>query len=84
MAARIPPITVALLESYLDYLANLMVEHAPDFDECLPIYERLEAEIEILKNREKRLAAVYARAKKLKTKQPKIKESKDQTARQSD
>ncbi|UXN05229.1 hypothetical protein [Bartonella sp. HY761] len=84
MAARIPPVTVELLESYLDHLAHLMVDYAPDFDACLPLYERLEAEIEILKDKEKRMAAVYARANKLKQEKPAVKKLKNQTAKQSD
>lgn len=41
------PVTLARLEVYLDWLAGVMVDHAPEFDSLLPIYERLENEIEI-------------------------------------
>lgn len=39
------PITIERLELYLDRLAGIMVDHGPEFDCCLPIYERLEREI---------------------------------------
>jgi hypothetical protein len=38
-------ITVERLELYLNFLGGFMVEHSPEFDSLLPIYERLEKEI---------------------------------------
>lgn len=43
--AKPEPVTLARLEVYLDWLAGVMVDHAPEFDNLLPIYERLEREI---------------------------------------
>lgn len=45
MASR-PPVTIERLEVYLNYLGGLMVDHSPEFDNLLPIYERLEQEID--------------------------------------
>ncbi len=44
MASR-PPVTIERLEVYLDFLAGFMVDHSPEFDNLLPIYERSEQEI---------------------------------------
>jgi hypothetical protein len=39
------PVTLERLEVYLDWLAGIMVDYGPEFECCLPIYERLEREI---------------------------------------
>lgn len=40
-----PPVTIEKLETYLNFLGGFMVDHSPEFDNLLPIYERLEQEI---------------------------------------
>lgn len=43
--SRRNPVALDRLESYLNWLADFMADHAPEFDSLLPIYERLEQEI---------------------------------------
>lgn len=45
-SALAKPITIERLELYLDRLAGIMVDHGPDFECLLPIYERFEREID--------------------------------------
>lgn len=67
------PITRDRIERAMDALAQWMVRLGPDGVKCLPIYERLELELETLSSTESKMAEIFARAKR----------SKHQTAGQS-
>lgn len=60
------PITTARIERAMDILAHWMVKLGDDGVKCLPIYERLEMELEQLSSTENKMAEVFARAKRLK------------------
>ena len=57
-------ITIAVLENCLDRVALLIAESGDKGVVYLPIYERLEAELETLKAREDRMARIRARIKR--------------------
>ncbi len=67
------PITRERIERAMDALAQWMVRLGQDGVKCLPIYERLERELEALSSTESKMAEIFARAKR----------SKHQTAVQS-
>ncbi|GEM_PF-1901255 len=67
------PITRERIERAMDALAQWMVRLGADGVKCLPIYERLERELEALSSTESKMAEIFARAKR----------SKHQTAAQS-
>ncbi len=54
-------VTVAVLEKCLDRVALLIAESGDKGAVYLPIYDRLEAELEALKAREDRMARIRAR-----------------------
>ena len=56
-------ITVAVLEKCLDRVALLITESRDKGAVYLPIYDRLEAELEALKTREDRMARIRARVR---------------------
>lgn len=60
------PITPERIENALDRLAELMVKLGEKGTLCLPIYERLESELEAIKTRDTQMAAVLARFKQSK------------------
>lgn len=60
------PITTERIERGLDTLATWMVKLGDKGVECLPIYERLERELEALKAKNSQMAAVHARVKQSK------------------
>lgn len=64
------PITTARIERAMDILAHWMVKLGDDGVKCLPIYERLEMELEQLSSTENKMAEVFARAKRLKDQTP--------------
>lgn len=64
------PITTARIERAMDILAHWMVKLGDDGVKCLPIYERLEMELEQLSSTENKMAEVFARAKRLKDQNP--------------
>ena len=57
-------ITVAVLEKCLDRVALLITESGDKGAVYLPIYDRLEAELEALKAREDRMARIRARIRR--------------------
>jgi hypothetical protein len=57
-------ITVAVLEKCLDRVALLIAESGDKGVVYLPIYERLEAELEALKAKEDRMARIRARIRR--------------------
>lgn len=57
-------ITVAVLEKCLDRVALLIAESGDKGAIYLPIYERLEAELEALKAREDRMGRILARIRR--------------------
>lgn len=60
------PITRERIERAMDALAQWMVRLGPDGVKCLPIYERLERELEALSSTESKMAEIFARAKRSK------------------
>jgi hypothetical protein len=58
------PVTVARLERGLDRLAEIMVDLGDQGAQCLPIYERLEEELEALVAKTDQMAKVRARLKR--------------------
>lgn len=60
------PITSERIERALDVLAHWMVKLGPDGVKCLPIYERLERELEEMSSTESKMAEVIARANRSK------------------
>lgn len=56
-------ITVSVLEKCLDRVALLITESGDKGGVYLPIYDRLEAELEALKAREDRMARIRARVR---------------------
>lgn len=60
------PITRDRIERAMDALAQWMVRLGPDGVKCLPIYERLEGELEALSSTESKMAEIFARAKRSK------------------
>lgn len=62
MASR-PPVTIERLEVYLNFLGGLMVDHSPEFDSLLPIYERLEQEIEDRRKSVDKMSLIRERVK---------------------
>jgi hypothetical protein len=67
-AGRLPPtavvITVEVLEKCLDRLARIIDQAGDRGVVYLPIYDRLEAELMALKDREDRLARIHARVRR--------------------
>ncbi|MFB8343300.1 hypothetical protein ACWGNA_19785 [Brucella cytisi] len=57
------PITRERIERALNVLAQWMMRLGPDGVKCLPIYERLERELETLSSTESKMAEIVARAK---------------------
>jgi hypothetical protein len=57
-------ITVAVLEKCLDRVALLIAESGDKGVVYLPVYDRLEAELEALKAREDRMARIRARIRR--------------------
>ena len=57
-------ITVAVLEKCLDRMVLLIAESGDKGAVYLPIYERLEAELETLKAREDRMARIRVRIRR--------------------
>lgn len=57
------PITRERIERAMDTLAQWMVRLGPDGVKCLPIYERLERELEALSSKESKMVEIVARAK---------------------
>jgi hypothetical protein len=57
-------ITVAVLEKCLDRVALLIADSGDKGAVYLPIYERLEAELDALKAREDRMARIRARLRR--------------------
>jgi hypothetical protein len=57
-------ITVAVLEKCLDRVALLIAESGDKGVVYLPLYERLEAELEALKAKEDRMARIRARIRR--------------------
>jgi hypothetical protein len=57
-------ITVDILENCLDRVALLIAESGDKGAVYLPIYDRLEAELEALKAREDRMARIRARVRR--------------------
>lgn len=58
-----PPVTLARLEVYQEWLAGLMVDNSPEFDNLLPIYERLEREINARKQSADKMSLIRERVK---------------------
>lgn len=58
------PVTPERIERAMDALARWMVRLGSDGVKCLPIYERLERELEALSSTESKMAEIYARAKR--------------------
>lgn len=56
------PITRERIERALNVLAQWMVRLGPEGVKCLPIYERLEQELDQLKSREAKLSEIRKRA----------------------
>ncbi|SDP92239.1 hypothetical protein SAMN05428967_4432 [Phyllobacterium sp. YR620] len=67
------PVTIERLELYLDRLATIMVDHGPEFDCLLPIYERLEREIDDRKKSIDKMTLIRER----------VRQSRDQRIAQS-
>ena len=59
-------ITSERVETALDKLAQAIVRLGPKGERALPIYERLERELEALRANEAKMAAVYERARRSK------------------
>lgn len=56
------PVTIERVERALDKLAEMIVMMGDDGMKALPIYDRLESELEAMKAGADRLASVYKRA----------------------
>lgn len=63
ISGQFQPITRERIERAMDALAQWMVRLGPDGVKCLPIYERLERELETLSSTESKMAEIVARAK---------------------
>ena len=61
------PITAERIEAALDRLAEIMIDLGPEGAACLPIYERLERELELAKSVENKMASVMERARRSKS-----------------
>ena len=59
-------ITIARIERAMDVLAYWMIELGEEGKKCLPIYERLETELEQRKKTEAKMEEVFERARQLK------------------
>lgn len=64
------PITVDRIEKCLDRLAQIMVASGAEGRAYLPIYERLESELEAMRDTDVKMSRIYAR----------VRRSKDRTA----
>lgn len=73
MSASATPITMERVERCLDRLAQIMVAAGPEGRTYLPIYERLESELEGMRTADDKMAKVFAR----------VRQSKDRTVARS-
>jgi len=67
------PITIDRIERCLDRLAQIMVASGAEGRAYLPIYERLESELEAMRDTDDKMSRIYAR----------VRRSKDRTAARS-
>ena len=64
------PVTAERIEKGLDDLASIMVKLGDKGAKCMPIYERLERELVLMKSGEDKMAAIRERAKRSKGRTP--------------
>lgn len=60
-------IDAATLECCLDFLADKMVGNRKKYECLLPIYNRIESELQKMQNNEQRFADIYRRSLRSKT-----------------
>lgn len=64
-------ITISQLDTCLDFIARLVMRDRAKYECLLPIYERIENEIEVMRSRNKQLESINARINRINTDQNK-------------